>query len=108
MGALASLVPAVVSWVTGFFNNRQEIGKAKATAKIEQQRAAVMSKTGLLIVIFWFYPAVAGYMPYLQESAARGFELFSNSPDWYLAMIGTITVTLLGIEKVHNLKRMGK
>lgn len=108
MGALAAIIPALVNLISGFLENRQQIGKAKANAKIELQKAGATGWTGRLIVLFWFYPAVACYIPVLREDAAMGFKLFQAAPEWYLAIVGAITVTLLGIEKVQGIRSLGR
>ncbi|WP_299592699.1 hypothetical protein [uncultured Microbulbifer sp.] len=108
MGMLTAIVPALVNLISGFMENRQKIGEAKTAAKIELQKAGATGWTGRLIVIFWFYPAVACYVPWLREDAAMGFKLFAAAPEWYLAIVGAITVTLLGIDKVQGIRSLSR
>lgn len=105
MGALAALLPSVINWAGGFFEDRREIGKAKAVAKIEQQKTGATSLTGRIIVIFWFYPAIALYIPWLAPSAQAGFTALTAAPEWYLGILGTITTVVLGIDKFQRFKR---
>ncbi|MFC6979599.1 hypothetical protein [Microbulbifer taiwanensis] len=52
-----------------------------------------------LLVAFWFYPAVANYVPVLRESASEGFQLLTASPEWYWQLLIGITLTVLGLGK---------
>ncbi|WP_127455147.1 hypothetical protein [Streptomyces sp. B29(2018)] len=104
MNAVAALLSALINWGTSFLEHRQKIGEAKTAAKIELQKTGASGWTGRLLVIFWFYPAVACFVPYLSERAGDGFKLMMAMPEWYIGLLVTITVTLLGIEKIQRVK----
>lgn len=105
MGAFAAFFPALLNLLTGFLENRQKIGEAKTVAKIEQQKIGATSFTGRLLVLFWFYPAVACYVPALQESAGLGFKLLSAMPEWHLGILGGITTAVLGVEGWKGIRK---
>jgi len=103
--AVVTLLTTILGWGTSFFNNRQQLGRAKTEAKIELQKAGATGWTGRILVLFWFYPAIACYLPFMRESAGAGFQLLMAQPEWYLGLLVTITATLLGIDKFQRLKR---
>ena len=98
--ALLKLVPTVAGWVGAALAQARD----KTAAQLERQAALAGSHVGLLLVGFWFYPAIANYVPALRESAGDGFQLLAASPDWYWQLLIGITFVVLGLGKAPKLK----
>lgn len=101
MGALLKLLPTVAGWIS----TAVSVGRDRAAAQLARQAEIARGWTAQLLVLFWFYPAIAGYIPPLRDSAAEGFQALAASPQWYWQLLIGITVAVFGLSKI---KRGGK
>lgn len=93
--ALLKLIPTVAGWIGTAVSTASD----KTRAQLQRQAAIANGRVGLVLVLFWFYPAIANYIPVLRESAGVGFKLLAASPDWYWQLLIGITFVILGLGK---------
>lgn len=96
--ALLKIIPSVAGWVRG----KAKQGAEKTKAQIKRQAAIADGWAPQLLIVFWFYPAVANYIPPLRASASQGFELLTSSPEWYWVLLMSITTAVLGLKKMER------
>lgn len=104
MGALLKLLPTVAGWIS----TAVTVGRDKAAAQLARQAEVASGWAAQLLVLFWFYPAVAGYVPALRESAGEGFQALVGAPEWYWQLLIGITVAVLGLSKIPVRGRDGR
>ncbi|MFC6631656.1 hypothetical protein [Microbulbifer taiwanensis] len=98
--ALVKLLPTLVGWI----GQKVSVGTEKARAAIEKQAAIADGWAPQIIVLFWFYPFIAAYIPVeaLQVSAAAGLKMLKDAPDWHFEILAGITVAVLGVKRVRR------
>jgi hypothetical protein len=112
---LPVLISSALSLATGFFKNKQAIGKAKATAKIEsaaqEQTAKIENSTKHIagwgdeyLILVWSYPFTSMFIPPLRPHTVAAFEQLNTLPDWYVGGFITITFAVFGISKIFKFR----
>ena len=119
IGGLVTLGSAIVSGISGYFKDKNEIKKvqveadkllimaeAESKAKRLEREAEMdydldriamqnMDKTWKdeLILLIWLVPVVMCFIPEYQYIVAAGFSSLALVPDWYMyILIGMVTV----------------
>ena len=119
IGGLVTLGSAIVSGISGYFKDKNEIKKVQVEAdkllimaeaeskakKLEREaemdydldRVAMqnMDKTWKdeLILLIWLTPVVMSFVPEWQPFVAAGFASLALVPDWYMyILVGLVTV----------------
>ena len=96
---------AIISAISGFVSNRQEIGKAKAQAKIQRMQNGIPGYSDEFLILVWTAPLVMIFVPGLESYAVNGFKNLSLLPDWYVGGFISITFATFGIDKVFAWKK---
>ena len=119
IGGLVTLGSAIVSGISGYFKDKNEIKKvqveadklliraeAESKAKRLEREAEMdydldriamqnMDKTWKdeLILLIWLVPVILSFIPEYQHIVVNGFAALGLVPDWYMyILIGMITV----------------
>ena len=119
VGGLVTLGSAIVSGISGYFKDKNEIKKvqveadkllimaeAESKAKRLEREAEMdydldriamqnMDKTWKdeLILLIWLVPVILSFIPEYQHIVVNGFAALGLVPDWYMyILIGMITV----------------
>jgi hypothetical protein len=95
----ALLVSSAISWVTGFFENKREIGKAVSAAKIENANKHIAGWGDEFLIMIWSYPFISMFIPYLRPHTAQAFAELKTLPEWYIAGFMSITLAVFGMSK---------
>lgn len=100
MLGLLKYVPTLLGWV----GDRVKVGTEKARAAIEKQAAIADGWAPQIIVLFWFWPFIAAYIPWapLQASAEAGLRALENAPAYHFELLMGITVAVLGVKRVRR------
>ena len=123
VGGLVTLGSAIVSGISGYFKDKNEIKKvqveadkmlimAEAQAKADRlKREAEMdydldkiamqnmdkSWKDELILLIWLTPVVMSFIPDLQPYVATGFASLALVPDWYMYILVGMIVVVYGM-----------
>lgn len=101
-GALLSVIGGTFSrWV----DTQSEIAETKAKARAESVRNGIPGWSDEYLVFIVTFPFIAGFVPGLDQAAAAGIENFSNMPEWYQGIFGTVVLAVFGLDKVIKWKR---
>ena len=119
VGGLVTLGSAIVSGISGYFKDKNEIKKvqveadkllimaeAESRAKRLEREAEInydldriamqnMDKTWKddLILLIWLTPVVMSFIPVWQPYVVEGFASLALIPDWYMyILVGLVTV----------------
>lgn len=99
------LATAAINWISGWFENRAEVGKAKAAATAERVKTHLAGWSDEFLVLVWSYPFISVFIPFLAPYTKQGFENLALLPEWYVAGFITITFAVFGIDKLFAYKR---
>jgi hypothetical protein len=122
---LGTLLGPVTDLVGGVIKNRQEIGKAKQAAKLEQIKsgddweAKMAAASGaswkdefwtvvLAVPIFMIGYAIAMNDTSVIERVELGFEALNSLPEWYQYLLFLAVSASFGIKGVDKLMGMRK
>ena len=125
MALLGTLLGPVTDLVGGVLKNRQEIGKAKQAAKLEQIKSgadweakmAAASGTSwkdefwtvvLAVPIFMIGYAIAMNDTSVIERVELGFEALNSLPEWYQYLLFLAVSASFGIRGVDKLMSLRK
>lgn len=101
-GALLSVMGGTFSrWV----DTQSEIAETKAKARAESVRNGIPGWSDEYLVFIVTFPFIAGFVPGLDQVAQSGIENFSNMPEWYQGIFGTVVLAVFGLDKVIKWKR---
>ena len=119
IGGLVTLGSAIVSGISGYFKDKNEIKKVQVEADKLLIRAEAESKAKRLereaemdydldriamqnmdkswkdelILLIWLTPVVMSFIPELQPYVVAGFASLALVPDWYMyILVGMVTV----------------
>ena len=119
IGGLVTLGSAIVSGISGYFKDKNEIKKVQVEADKLLIRAEAESKAKRLereaeidydldriamqnmdkswkdelILLIWLTPVVMSFIPSYQEYVTAGFASLALVPDWYMyILVGMVTV----------------
>lgn len=122
---LSWLTGAPVEKIGDFFIDRQkqkhELRMAKQNAKHEVELARVEAQKAQaqhianwelmqiknsgwkdeFVLLTISYPVYASFIPRLQDSVARGFEILGTTPMWYTGVVITIYFAVYGVRWKH-------
>jgi len=99
------LVSTGLGLVSTFLQGRQKVSAAKAEAKVVRLTTGIPGYSDEFLVFVWMAPLVMTFVPPLQPYAAKGFALMAELPDWYVGMVGTITLSVFGVDKLLSWKQ---
>lgn len=125
MALLGTLLGPVTDLVGGVLKNRQEIGKAKQAAKLEQIKsgadweAKMAAASGaswkdefwtvvLAVPVFMVGYAIAMNDPSVIERVELGFEALNSLPEWYQYLLFLAVSASFGIRGVDKLMSLRK
>ena len=125
MALLGTLLGPVTDLVGGVLKNRQEIGKAKQAAKLEQIKsgadweAKMAAASGasykdefwtvvLAVPIFMIGYAIAMNDTSVIERVELGFEALNSLPEWYQYLLFLAVSASFGIRGVDKLMSLRK
>ena len=125
MALLGTLLGPVTELVGGVLKNRQEIGKAKQAAKLEQIKsgadweAKMAAASGasykdefwtvvLAVPIFMIGYAIAMNDTSVIERVELGFEALNSLPEWYQYLLFLAVSASFGIRGVDKLMSLRK
>ena len=123
IGGLVTLGSAIVSGISGYFKDRNEIKKvqveadkllimaeAESKAKRLEREAEMdydldriamqnMDKTWKdeLILLIWLTPVIMSFIPEYQEFVVNGFATLALVPDWYMYLLVGMVVVIYGM-----------
>jgi len=98
------LINTALSWVTSFFENRRDVGKALTQAKIENANKHINGWGDEYLIIVWSYPFISMFVPKLQSATSAAFVQAATLPDWYIGGFVSITFAVFGINKLFRFK----
>ena len=125
MALLGGLIGPVTELVGGVIKNRQEIGKAKQTAKLEQIKSGaeweskMAAASGaswkdefwtvvLAVPVFMVGYAIAMNDTSVIERVELGFEALNSLPEWYQYLLFLAVSASFGIRGVDKLMSLRK
>jgi len=125
MALLSGLIGPVTELVGGVIKNRQEIGKAKQTAKLEkiksgaewESKMAAASGASwkdefwtvvLAVPVFMVGYAIAMNDTSVIERVELGFEALNSLPEWYQYLLFLAVSASFGIRGVDKLMSLRK
>ena len=125
MAILSGLIGPVTELVGGVIKNRQEIGKAKQTAKLEQIKSGaeweskMAAASGaswkdefwtvvLAVPVFMVGYAIAMNDTSVIERVELGFEALNGLPEWYQYLLFLAVSASFGIRGVDKLMSLRK
>tara|TARA_R110002020_G_scaffold44181_1_gene127699 strand:+ start:14784 stop:15161 length:378 start_codon:yes stop_codon:yes gene_type:complete len=125
MALLSGLIGPVTELVGGVIKNRQEIGKAKQTAKLEQIKSGaeweskMAAASGaswkdefwtvvLAVPVFMVGYAIAMNDTSVIERVELGFEALNSLPEWYQYLLFLAVSASFGIRGVDKLMSLRK
>ena len=125
MAILGGLIGPVTELVGGVIKNRQEIGKAKQTAKLEQIKSVaeweskMAAASGaswkdefwtvvLAVPVFMVGYAIAMNDTSVIERVKLGFEALNSLPEWYQYLLFLAVSASFGIRGVDKLMSLRK
>jgi len=125
MAILGGLIGPVTELVGGVIKNRQEIGKAKQTAKLEQIKSGaeweskMAAASGaswkdefwtvvLAVPVFMVGYAIAMNDTSVIERVKLGFEALNSLPEWYQYLLFLAVSASFGIRGVDKLMSLRK
>ena len=129
IGGLVTLGSAIVSGISGYFKDKNEIKKVQVEADKLLIMAEALSKAKRLdreaemdydldrvamrnmenswkdelILLIWLMPVVISFIPEWQPYVVAGFAGLNNVPNWYVyILVGMITV-IYGMREIFKL-----
>jgi len=52
------------------------------------------------IMVILFVPIIFSFIPFSQDSTLKGFEILNGVPEWYMLLVGGVTVAIYGLRGV--------
>ena len=129
LSGLVTLGSAIVSGISGYFKDKNEIKKvqveadkllimaeAESKAKRLEREAEMdydldriamqnMDKTWKdeLILLIWLTPVIMSFIPEYQEFVVNGFATLALVPDWYMYLLVGMIVVIYGMRGLLKL-----
>lgn len=125
---LASPVTELIGIGRDYLKGRREIKQAKVETEVAIEKAKAVSAVKIAenaqqadiewdklmaersdktwrdeyITILMSIPAILAFIPWTQDIAIKGFEILSQTPEWYRYTLGVVVAAAFGFRKVAD------
>jgi hypothetical protein len=102
---ISALLTTGAGGLKDWFGKKSDIAERKAIARIENVSKGIPGYSDEFLLLVWSYPAIASFIPSLQDSVNNGLAYFDALPEWYVGGFIAISFSVFGIDKIFRLKK---